>query len=81
MTDTPASRVRTRLSQDSPRRRGLRPAEIERQCELNNEADGRENLVAWVEDVSVIDNGDVRQSPINEGGIDPGHDHLNVELE
>ncbi len=33
-------------------------AEIKRQCELINAADRQENLMAWVEDVSVFDEDD-----------------------
>jgi hypothetical protein len=69
MTGTNSSRVRTQRYRDGLRRRGLRPvqiwvpdfrapgfkAEVRRQCELINAADRAENLMAWVEDVSVFD--------------------------
>jgi hypothetical protein len=35
-------------------------AEIQHQCELINAADQAENLMAWVEDVSVFDDDDAR---------------------
>jgi hypothetical protein len=66
------SSVRTQRYRDGLRRRGLRPvqiwvpdtrapgfaAEIRRQCKLINAADRQENLMAWVEDVSVFDEDD-----------------------
>jgi Protein of unknown function (DUF3018) len=74
MTDKRSSRTRTQRYRDSLRRRGLRPvqiwvpdlrapgllAEIQHQCELINAADQAENLMAWVEDVSVFDDDDAR---------------------
>jgi hypothetical protein len=75
------SRVRTRLYRDGLRRRGLRPiqiwvpdqrapgvaAEMQRQCERINAADRAENLMAWIEDVSLFDDEDA-------GGDKPIHD-------
>jgi hypothetical protein len=70
MANTPSSRLRTQKYRDFLRQRGLRPvqlwvpdlraagriAEIQRQCQLVNQADQAENLMAWVEDVSIFDN-------------------------
>nr|WP_294502125.1 antitoxin MazE-like protein [uncultured Rhodopila sp.] len=72
MTGSASSSTRTQRYRDGLRRRGLRPmqiwvpdirapgfaAEIKRQCELINAADRQENLMAWVEDVSVFDEDD-----------------------
>ncbi len=72
MTGSASSSARTRRYRDGLRRRGLRPvqiwvpdirapgfaAEIQRQCERINAADRRDNLMAWVEDVSVFDEDD-----------------------
>jgi hypothetical protein len=70
MANTPSSRLRTQKYRDFLRQRGLRPvqlwvpdlratgriAEIQRQCQLVNQADQAESLMAWVEDVSIFDN-------------------------
>nr|WP_294523446.1 antitoxin MazE family protein [uncultured Rhodopila sp.] len=72
MRGSASSLTRTQRYRDGLRRRGLRPvqiwvpdtrapgfaAEIQRQCELINAADRQENLMAWVEDVSVFDEDD-----------------------
>lgn len=69
MSGPPSSRVRTQRYRDGLRRRGLRPvqiwvpdlrapgfaAEIQRQCERINVADRTENLMAWIEGVSILD--------------------------
>jgi hypothetical protein len=69
MAGTSSSRIRTKHYRDSLRRRGLRPvriwvpdlrapdfkAAVERQCRLINAADKAENLMGWVENVSVLD--------------------------
>ena len=72
MVNPASSSDRTRRYRDGLRRRGLRPvqiwipdlrapglaAEIQRQCERINAADRLENLMTWVEDVSVFDEND-----------------------
>jgi hypothetical protein len=69
MVDPAPSSVCARRYRDGLRRRGLRPvqiwvpdirapgfaAEIRRQCEHINAADRRDNLMGWVEDVSIFD--------------------------
>jgi Protein of unknown function (DUF3018) len=69
MGEAPTSKVRTRRYRDGLRRRGLRPvqiwvpdlrapgfkAEVERQCTAINAADRAEDLMSWIEHVSIFD--------------------------
>jgi hypothetical protein len=69
MQSSVSSFARSQRYRDGLRRRGLRPmqiwlpdirapafaAEIQRQCEQINTADRRDNLMDWVEEVSIFD--------------------------
>ncbi len=74
MASRPSSKRRTEHYRANLRRRGLRPVQIWvpdtrapgfatealRQCERVNEADRTEQLMEWVEEVSMFDDDDAR---------------------
>jgi Protein of unknown function (DUF3018) len=74
MVIRPSSQIRTQHYRANLRRRGLRPVQIwvpdtrapgfaseaRRQCERINQADRAEQLMEWVEAVSMFDDDDAR---------------------